>query len=224
MIFFWIILYGMIDITAGITTSALNTGLWLTALSMSLFTIFLFIWIIKTGKAKTVGLVLPKLQKRASPLLPLFLFPLCNLFLAGLSLSSFFAVLLTLCTCTVEEVFFRGFLLPHLKRKTGNRSIITVSFIFALYHLSSLFSGLPATYTGVQIFSAFSVSLYYCTLRIHCSSLIPCIAAHFLTNITAGETVLTTQYDHLVIWIFCSFIYLLCSRHLYMQTLMEDNS
>lgn len=214
MIFFWIILYSMVYITAEIATSALNTGLWLTSISMSLFTVFLSIWIIGTRQTKTIGYVLPRLQKKLGILLPMFLFPLCNLFLTGFSQPSFFTALLTLCTCTVEEVFFRGFLLTHLKQKTGNRSIITVSFIFALYHLSSLFSGLPATYTGVQIFTAFSVSLYYCTLRIHCSSLIPCIAAHFLTNITAGDTVLTMQYNHLIIWFFCSFIYLLCSHHL----------
>lgn len=215
MVFFWIILYGLVHSVFEVV-SGLYTCPWLLSLSMSVYTALLILWIVRTDRNASMGLFFSRVaSEEAIWLFPLTVLPFSNLFLTDVLILPGHSVLLTLCTCTAEELFFRGFLFSCLRKHIGHWSAGVVSTIFALFHLANLISGWPPGYVAVQVLVAFSVSLYYCLIRFHWGSLYPCVIAHFLTNITAGELLTDLQSDAYLIWMMVSVSYLVCSLFLF---------
>lgn len=216
MLFLWILLYGLIFSLSEYAAALFNAQAWMTAMTMTVYIILLLCWICRTGQRQAVGLVFPCIQvKDAVWLLPLIVLPLGNRVATGSQDFSVYSVLLTLCICMAEELFFRGFLLSFLQSRLGLRGVFTAALIFALFHGVNLLSGWNPQYVIIQIFLAFSVGMYLSVLRLFCGSLVPGIAAHFLTNLTAGSHLNTSFSGALIIWGICAAIYLICSLLLF---------
>lgn len=216
MFFFWLILYGAVYALSDAAAAVLNNSVWLSPLAMTFFICFLVSWVWLTGQRMAIGLTLPcPGKKELLFLLPLLLFPLYNLFLTRPVSMSFSSLLLMLCICMSEELLFHGYLLSILSRRLGCRSIVIVSLTFSLFHFSNLLSGWPLDYVALQFVSAFAVSLYFCMIRLRFRSIIPCILAHFLTNITAGDLLPVYSVRSFTIWFLCVILYLICSFLLY---------
>ena len=76
-----------------------------------------------------------------------------------------------------EEVAFRGFLLPRLRRMTRSwiAAVLLSSAFFALLHVTMQ--------TGAIVIPLFFIAILWCTVTIWRRSLIPAVIAHFFLNI-----------------------------------------
>lgn len=219
MLFLWIILYGLLYCLSEAAAPMLNAAAWLTPITMVIYIGLLLLWVCRTGQQQAAGLVFFRLRKGDLPVfLPLMVLPLCNLVTTGNPAISLFSMLLTLCTCTAEELFFRGFLLSFLRKKVGLQSVLIAALTFSLFHSVNIFSGWDIPSVLMQMLLAFSAGIYYCLIRISCGSLIPCIAAHFLTNLTAGSLITIRFSESMIIWGLCTGLLLICSLLLFSKT------
>lgn len=211
MVFFWIAAYGLVYTLACALPQQVR--LWAVPLGIVGYAAILIGWIFRSGQARALGLCAPpgKPGRGLWLVLPMLLLPLCNLLLAGSFHPEPSTLVLMLGVCTVEEVFFRGFLLRRLLRFGAIAAILLSGGIFALFHLASPAEAL--TDPSAQLACAFAVGICYGAAALRLGSLIPCILSHFLTNITAAP--LTAEA---VPWLWlCTAVYLcidvfLCKR------------
>lgn len=88
-----------------------------------------------------------------------------------------------------EEILFRGVILNTICECLGKknkfeiyRAITLSGFIFALMHLSNIFSGVPFGATLIQTVCAFSVGCYFNAIYIRCENIWSTIFLHSLIN------------------------------------------
>ncbi len=96
----------------------------------------------------------------------------------GVEILAFIALAATAALC--EEFLYRGFVYAAFTRATGGSvltAIVASATFFALAHLYQGRQGLRAT---------FVVGLILGLVRFCTASLVPCIAAHFFADLTAG--------------------------------------
>lgn len=184
MVFYlWIAAYGLVYTLACVLPQQVR--LWAVPAGMVGYAAILVGWLCRSGQARALGLCPPpgKLGRGLWLALPMLLLPLCNLLLAGSFRPELPTVVLMLGVCTVEEIFFRGFLLRRLLRFGAIAAILLSGGIFALFHLANPSEALPAP--GAQLACAFAVGICYGAVTLRLGSLVPCLLSHFLTNITA---------------------------------------
>ena len=208
MIYVWIILYGLTHLCSETISQRHPALFWLVPSSMLLYTVLLILWICRTRQAKNIGLCAPSFPLRTKwlYLLPLVLFPVHNLLTSKGFVPDLSTAALMLSVSVVEEIFFRGFLLRYVIRCGKPAGIILTSLLFSLFHIVNLIQGAPSSYTFLQMLWAFAAGLCYCTAAISFDSLIPCITAHFLTNITAGPPPTQFYLESTDVWI-CGAVY-----------------
>ena len=179
MVFLWVILYGLVYISLAACDAD-----WMLPLGMLSYTAVFLLWIGKTGYSGKIGL-----EGRPAfswGMLPLLTLPAANLLTGGFCFHGWETEIVLICACVVEELFFRGFLLHWLLEKGRERAVMGTSILFGLMHLSNLPAGADTGYTLVQVLCAFWVSICYCRVTLFWGSLVPCMAAHILTNLTAA--------------------------------------
>lgn len=219
MIFFWIILYGLVFCLSEQAASRLPESQWTVPLAMLVYTLLLLRWIHRSGQQDHAGLSTPRFSGGAALFfLPLGILPLCNLLFTGAAPVSGPVLILTLCTCTAEELFFRGFLLSFLRQIRFPRYCLAAAAAFALFHCGTLFTGASLGYVCTQVLLAFSAGLYYGLIRCFCGTLLPCIAAHFFVNITAGNPSPAASSGSMAPWVLCAVMMLICSYLLSQKT------
>ncbi len=171
--FCWIFLY--IAVNAVIPFFALSA--WVNVGFAVVYTVCLGIWLWREKSCRD-WLVLKKRGWLAA--WPLFVFAVANaVFLQGVSLSvAFFGVAVG---AIAEELLFRGVLLSALSRKSAHIAVWGSAVLFGVYHLFSgdLFGAVCALCFG------FALAVYAYRFR----SLLPCIAAHLLTNLLGNSGV-----------------------------------
>ena len=201
-VFLWAVLYGLTEIGAEQLSRIIPGSFPLTPSAMLLYTLMLILWLCRTGRAQTVGLQIPRWSPRQwLNLIPLLLLPGFNLLTAGRIAPDPSAVALMLSAAVTEEVFFRGFLLHFLAKRSKSAGIFLSSILFAAFHLVNLTQGTDPTYTWMQVLCAFAVGLCYSTTAISIGSLLPCIAVHFLTNITGSSQSSQSGSETAGLWI-----------------------
>ena len=186
MIFFWIILYGATYITADKLSQVLRLPDWLPALAMLLYVGTLLLWLVRTGRSHVLGLCpcVNLTLKDTLVLLPLLAFPIYNLLSAGGFNCSFSAALLMGSVSLAEEIFFRGALLRVFSRRGSLFGVLLTSVLFGLFHIVNLIDGADLRYTLMQMLCGFAAGLSYGAVTVKYRNILPCAAAHFLTNIT----------------------------------------
>lgn len=122
-------------------------------------------------------------EKKAS-IVPLFIIVLFNLCFAGEAGPDYKMVIYVVIWSVAEEIIYRGILLGYLIKRGELFGIIVSSSLFAVSHLLNLFGSHNLLYTVLQVIFAFFVGICYAAVTLQYKSLIPCIAAHILTNLT----------------------------------------
>ena len=206
MLFLWIFFYGLVYSLAEAVTPFAGNSPWLTPLCMLGYILFLLRQLVRAKKMETVGLCPMQVSETSDILylLPLLILPAMNLYSGG-TLAPLRDILLMLCISVAEELLFRGYLLSVFFRRLGFWGIPGSALVFALAHCANLLSGAPVFYILVQIQLAFFAGSYYSLVRMRFQSLLPCIAAHFLTNITAGSGIVLPNQYLIPIALFCIF-------------------
>ena len=209
MVFLWAALYGLTYTLAERIAAFLSSATWPVPAAMLLYTLLLICWVFRSGHTRDVGLCIPSLLPPGKwlYLLPLFLLPAYNLLTADSFSTNLPAVFLTLSVCVTEEIFFRGFLLRYLAKRNMAVGLLLTNILFALFHLVNLTRGADPGYTLVQTVCAFAAGLCYSTATIQSGSLLPCMAAHFLTNITGSDASVPSALESAGLWL-CIAAYL----------------
>ena len=209
MIFFWILLYGLLYMAAEAAAPLAGYWPWLIPLVMLGYILMLLCYLVHTGQQKTVGL---SAMQRMTGLgflhwIPMLLFPVMNLSGAA-SVEPLHGILLMFCVSFAEEILFRGYFLSTLVCRYGKWGILYTSLLFALMHSVNILSGMPPFYVLMQVILAFFVGVYYSLSRIYFRSLYPSVIAHFLTNITAhsGDIIIGNCLILIVVLSCCGWI------------------
>lgn len=88
----------------------------------------------------------------------------------------------------VEEIIFRGFLFRAMEKSNRRAAIIVSSITFGLGHLVNLVNGSGAGLAEnlYQVVGAMALGFMFVVLLDRGGSLLPCIAAHIVINVTSG--------------------------------------
>lgn len=213
----WAAAYSLVNSAADEILKWFPSALWVPTAALVGYDGLLLLWIFRTGRQQSSGLVRlrPLSAKEIFDLLPLGVFPLYNLVTGEQGVVTGAFLLQMLCAALTEELFFRGFLLSFLKKQGTLFSIFLTSILFAAMHSVNLLEGADGAYVGMQMLCAWLVSLCYCAVTLRFDSLLPCIGAHFLTNIT-GTGVLVGEFAMHALWV-CIVLHILWGTKLCMD-------
>ena len=204
MLFFWMILYGVLY-----SASSIYLDMGYTALIMAVYTVCLLVWIARKGLSERFGLSVP--QKRGDwRLLLLLVLPLFNVVTAEGWRPELSLAAMMVSVCTVEEVFFRGFLLHTLLKIERRSAAWITAAAFALAHSVNFIHAENWMYTLLQSLCAFAVGLHYCGITLEYGSIIPCIAAHILVNLSDAIRISTTHGWEIYGLLVCIAVHLWC--------------
>jgi len=207
MVFFWVILYGLIYSLAQNLSLVLH--LPITPAAMICYIVMLFVYLLHTGQSKRVGLQWPA-HIRPLEYLPFLALPVCNLLYAQPVNHDWHVIILLSCAAITEELLFRGVLLEHLP--LGHMPALFLSSLaFALLHAANLVSS-PVQHVFLQIICAFFFGVCAGAATLLHKSLIPALAAHLLINLTGARTQLPSQTLIVCIAIYTIYGLLLCRR------------
>lgn len=184
----WIGLYIVLFSLADSCSAAIGIQKIVTAPLCLLMTAFLLYWLARHGLGKRYGLC--RFARRAKDylyFLPLFVLCTVNVWF-GVSLrfsvvETALYVISMLCVGFIEEVLFRGFLFRAMLRQGQPKTAIFVSSItFGIGHIVNLLNGAAVFSTLLQIVYATAIGFLFTILVYRGGSLLPCIAAHSVTN------------------------------------------
>lgn len=181
--FIWVCAYCLLYVLAEKTDN-----LFCLSATMAIYTGLLVLWLFWSGRADKIRFCRIRVNaEAAAAVMPaLLLFPAYNCLTAAYLERKIWTALLTLSCCVAEEVFFRGFLLQYLKKYGIKTSVVVSSLIFALYHLGNDAQSPGALFVCLQVIASFSAGMCYGAALCLSDSILPCILAHFLTNVTAS--------------------------------------
>ncbi len=181
--FCWLFLY----LAVCAVTAALALPLWVTAVVTVLYTAVLVIWLCSHAAWREW---FTSRADRWVAALPLFVFAATNvLFLQGITFSA--AWVCAICGAVAEELLFRGFLVSALQRKSFHIAVWVSAMLFSAYHLI----GGGYVQAVCALCFGFALATYVCRFRL----VLPCVAAHLLTNAFGNSNVPTW-----VLWCCCA--------------------
>lgn len=220
MLLFWIALYGAVfSVSDRLAALGREGTLFAVALMVS-YPVCLIGWLVKSGRHRVLGLSVPVITDRQSSglLLCLLVLPVFNLAtVSSWKMDGVQAVTL-ICVSVAEELFFRGFLLHHLSRKIGDASPWISSCVFALAHVVNLACAVTAESMLLQVLCAFAVGIYYSAVVLRFGSILPCMAAHVLVNLSAGTSLSRPSAMETAGLLLCGAVYFRCGARLLRQT------
>lgn len=190
MLFIWVALYGLVNLIPEVISVPEERSIWLHAGLLVGYVLAFLFWICRKGARKEAGLLIPHgLGKAPGFLLLLAVFPLYNLFAGDVRYPGICFMVQMLCAALTEELFFRGFLLSALRKMGVIRAVVLTSLAFALAHGANFLESSDHVYVWLQVISSFFMSVSYCVVVMRFGSILPCVAAHFLTNITGTGSI-----------------------------------
>ena len=209
-IFIWAVLYNAAYIVGQYSRCA-----YLTELLVVIYTALFIAWLFRTGQNISAGITLKNIKRdKLWVTVPLFMLMVYNLCTSGGYTPALSSVVLMFCVAVTEEVFFRGVLPQFFWKKSLLRAIVLSNILFSMYHLTNISGETIVNYVVLQMLLSFAVGLCYSfTAAIH-KSTVPCIIAHFFTNIT-GNAVYTVKGTEVIWLVFLAAIYLLYSIYLF---------
>lgn len=218
MLFVWFLLYGGIYTAAESLSQMLGTAHVVTVPAMLLYTGGFVLRLCRTGRAHTAGIKTIPLKdlKKYLFFLPLGALPVYNVLTGSGWELSFSLAALMLCASIAEELFFRGFLLRILLKWSRAGGIVVSGAVFALAHFVNLIQGADLSYVLMQTLCAFSAGIGFAAVTAASGSVLPCIAAHFLINISAGSGTMGPAECGLGLWV-CAAVYVVYGIWIYIR-------
>ena len=207
MIFLWLIFYGTVMLLAYRFTAI---SPWAMPLGLLVNVAALVGWPLLKKRRDVLGVRTIPLSrwKQHFFFLP-YLWPIAyNLASFPLRLPSLPEIIGLLLAATLEEVLFRGLLLPVLCKKNVLTGSVITGLVFAFAHFLNLGTGAGLPFILVQVVYALAIGFSLSGIALSCDSLLPCIGIHFLVNITAGDSLVVSPYLQPLFWagILLSFI------------------
>lgn len=190
MVIIWLVIYGLL-------VRFLAAPYQLPALTAYCAVLFVFLCV--RGQRRPNGLQLPICPgKQLLLMLPLLSIACWNL-MAGRGIApaeiSAGALLFTLLTVFLEELFFRGW----LPRKIGGKHPLAVSSVlFGMLHLVNLTQGIDLAHCLLQAMGAACFGLSAALFTALYSSILPAVVIHFLINITASTRITLSLKDYII--------------------------
>lgn len=209
-VFVWVMLYGGMHIISKLISQTLHIAQWGTAFAMLLYVCLFMAWIYMTGRSREISLCIRKCSKGLEYLymLPLFVLPLFNVIIGEGVRITFPTAIYMISISIVEELFFRGFLLHYLLKRSKICGIVVSSTLFAGFHLINLFQYKDSVYILCQVLCAFVVGICYSAIVVRYNSLLPCFIAHSLTNITGLSVMVANNFYEIIYGLFiCIAVY-----------------
>ena len=156
------------------------------ALTNSIFSIFLIIFIIYLKRIKYYGITLVENSKRFLYFLPLLLILSVNLW-SGININNtsseiIFHFINMINVGFIEEIIFRGFLFKMMAKDNIKSAIIVSSITFGVGHIINLFTGADVLMTLLQVCYATSIGYLFTIIFYKSKSLLPCIITHSIMN------------------------------------------
>ena len=156
------------------------------ALTNSIFSIFLIIFIIYLKRIKYYGITLVENSKRFLYFLPLLLILSVNLW-SGININNtsseiIFHFINMINVGFIEEIIFRGFLYKMMAKDNIKSAIIVSSITFGVGHIINLFTGADVLMTLLQVCYATSIGYLFTIIFYKSKSLLPCIITHSIMN------------------------------------------
>lgn len=199
----WIGIYCVLQSLANPLNEKIGIAYSASAIFCVLQTIAIWVFIQKNGLLKQYGLcVSPFSARQFLYYIPLIVLMSRN-FWNGVTVNLPLAGTICYCLCMlcvgfVEEVIFRGFLFKAIAKDNVKSAIIISSVTFGLGHLLNLINGSGATLAEnlFQVTGAIVIGFLFVILFYRGESLLPCIIAHSVINISscfADETGLTME-------------------------------
>ena len=166
------LLYTFLYLSIGIICSRLSDNVTVATISYAMYAVVLLIYY-QRGREKSKEDTSPKQLVFAIPLL---VFTIANL--TGITFGGYANLaLLTICAA-IEELLFRGFLYQAMSKHSGIFYTIASSLIFCIYHGAGDAS-------VMELVCSFSFSLALSSYMYKYKSILPCIIAHAMTNLTS---------------------------------------
>ncbi len=223
LIFVWVIAYGGIYLLGEFLSAWIGVAHSATCVALLVYAAAFVFWSVKRGDGiARYGLQacpfcrkegeLPRRERARSCTVFLFLlllFPVCNLFLLKNTWNIPFLVL-TVGVCTVEELFFRGYLFRAFPKNKMAGALVS-SGVFALLHLANMAT--PSATLSLfdvllQVISAFGVGIGLCGMTTVWDSLLPATFLHIFINATGVGIPLSRFWQPLAV-LACSAVYAL---------------
>ena len=156
------------------------------ALTNSIFSICLIIFIIYLKRIKYYGITLVENSKRFLYFLPLLLILSVNLW-SGININNtsseiIFHFINMINVGFIEEIIFRGFLFKMMAKDNIKSAIIVSSITFGVGHIINLFTGADVLMTLLQVCYATSIGYLFTIIFYKSKSLLPCIITHSIMN------------------------------------------
>lgn len=105
-----------------------------------------------------------------------------------------------------EEISFRGVITSlNEKKYSRNITLVIVSVLFGLFHLTNMIAGIPAIVVVPQAFYATLLGFIFGYLVIRTNSLIPSIIAHYLID-SVGQFFLYIEYANTISFVWFAII------------------
>ncbi|MGI5977019.1 MAG: CPBP family intramembrane glutamic endopeptidase [Candidatus Limivicinus sp.] len=189
----WIGVYCVLQSLGNMISSKIGINKSANAVLAAAQTVFLLLWLHKYGLMKAFGLNKPTQSgKRMLFYIPLVLICTRNLW-NGCSMNLeaaelCFHIILMICVGFLEELIFRGFLFEAMAKDNMKSAVLVSSITFGLGHIINLFngSGMGAAEVLLQIVMAVAMGFLLVMVYLRSGSLIPCMAAHALINISSA--------------------------------------
>ena len=181
MLFLWIILYGLLFYLA-----ELPLPQWVSPVCMVAFSAALVLWCCGGQRRRQLGLTTPVPVGKGWGWYALVLLALPPWQMCVIRSVAVDALLPLFTAVLAEELFFRGFLLERLCRRSCLLGVVGSAALFAALHSVNFLAGCDSAYVTVQILTALVAGVYWGLIRLRFQSLLPCVIAHLLVNLTGA--------------------------------------
>ena len=179
-IFIWAVLYNAVFIL-----SEYSRVEWLVSAMVFVYSILFIIWLFRKKQNKNAGLRFENIDlKTFVKTAPLYIQAVFNVVLFDNNNILWYNIFLVIGAVIVEEIFFRGIIQHWLIQKNIMAAIILTNILFAFYHIANIAAGAEAGYVALQMAVAFAAGICYSMTTVIHKSILPCMLAHFATNIT----------------------------------------
>jgi len=197
----WIVLYVVGGSLADRLSDAIGLAKSLSLVFYLILTVIALVWILRSGLKEKYGLCKPAFPARSYLYyLPLAVCASCNLWFGiamNLSpLETAFYIASMICVGFLEEIIFRGFLFKAMSKDGLKSAIIVSSVTFGIGHIVNLVNGSGADVVSnlCQVGYAIAFGFLFVIIFHRGKSLVPCIAAHSVTNalsVFANDSMMT---------------------------------
>ena len=189
----WVLLYGLGFYMTEKLSDALEIHHIITIFFLLFYTMIFIYYSSKHDKLKSYGICIPGNIRQILPFFMILLIaPISNLyfsahFLFEMQIHWYFVIdaLVTLFAAFFEELLFRG-ILPLLIEKESGTSIkystVISNIAFAMLHTKISYTSIFDLL--IHIFIAFSIGLYFSSIKTITHSIFPAFILHFLINIS----------------------------------------